>query len=1020
MSDHKKAQDSPSWISFLDQSEVNPMYPVKNLLWLDGAGPKTIEQRILTLLSKIATLLPKPNEIVPNPDASVVTSLKTSTDQTIVHDIREIVHLLRMVPKSIHRDIYNKLPQPVMRLLFVEAMRSTGTPASFEVIFDLIKERKLTSTAEIIAVFSPLNVGAFNPVMVSELIDWVIHNTPDDTAAKSAVLINLSTLIRRLCILRTEGDFIFPRAMFGAHQCTPKVDTYINFLKAKLEENKHSNKQHLVAIYMQALANVGNQRSVEVLAQYAKGEVDLPSKVIYQLQAINGLTKHHMQNSSHEYVRNVLLSIVEAHKYVPEVRQAAVLSLFTLPQNASMWDRVSVNTWREPDLRVARFIYSYFKFVAEAQNPHFLTHINTASSALKLARPFNLTMTDSQYYLFSKYDMQTDFGYNFEMAAAMEDLSTTPSLLKCKFVSFVSGLKFPFVHGSYVGMSIPSSMMEDAKTLFAGLLKQQLTRSPQYREAISRLDNNKNIQQIMHLSLLKDTEFLMPVTGSYIEELLRPQQSLFSQVFASQKKNEPTESVFITKSTENFMFVPSDAGVPVLMEMDDIILTYLQHQSILETESQLEKVHGQFMAKIARTSRTQIKVLVPWVFKEISAGFDTDVSVQILPTDFTVTFDLSKSIAKLLTYEFSVTASQRHELPIVVTEWKPYVAIQEWVQVTPAYNEFYNIAKPPVMTVYLPLVPAAMMNISALIVGNDINVFDIHSMWTLPTDKLYSKEAWQIFINYTPDQHKDTKLAGKFIYATKSEATSTTVQHVRGSEPIIPDLRIQDTVAQRIEKMTRSSAKKMLSASVEVNNAESSKKFEMINLWTVQRSQAPSTKKLNHQIVLMQSSSPQQLCVSSEAKLPVINLQGRVGAQIAREAVPALLTSQIYTGPTCQPSGHAMTVKATAKMSQERKQLVQSSSVEPLYDELDVEIEKLKSVSPIVEKVISFGHYLLYPTLEIPSLQSSPSTMAVIKASRSLRNDRMNLRMTSPGHISSMTGIQVPRLVDQFSAVLSR
>jgi len=372
----------------------------------------------------------------------------------------------------------------------------------------------------------------------------------------------------------------------------------------------------------------------------------------------------------------------------------------------------------------------------------------------------------------------------------------------------------------------------------------------------------------------------------------------------------------------------------------------------------------------------------------------------------------------LLTYEFSVTASQRHELPIALTEWKPYVASQEWVQVTPTFNEFYYIAKPPVMTEYIPLVPAAMMNISLLMVGNDIVPLDIQSMWTLPTDKLNSKEAWQIFIIYTPAQHQPTKLAGKFIYASKSEAAS--VQQVRGSEPIIPDLSIQDTVEQRIEKMTRSPAKKMLSASVEVSNAASSKKFEMINLWTVQRSQAPSTKKLNHQMVMMQSSSPQQLCVSSEAKLPIINLQGRVGAQIAREAVPAFLTSQIYTGPTCQPSGHAMTLKATAEMSQERKQLVQSSSVKPLYDDLDVVIEKLKPVSPIVEKVISLGHYLLYPTLETPPLQSSPSIMAVIKASRSLHNDRMNVRMTSPSHISSMTGIQVPRLVDQFSAVLSQ
>jgi len=320
--------------------------------------------------------------------------------------------------------------------------------------------------------------------------------------------------------------------------------------------------------------------------------------------------------------------------------------------------------------------------------------------------------------------------------------------------------------------------------------------------------------------------------------------------------------------------------------------------------------------------------------------------------------------------------------------------------------------------VHLPLVPAAMMNITGLIVGSDLNVFDIHSMWTWATDPIYSKEAWQIFINYTPDQHQAKKVAGKFIYASKPETAS--VQQVRGAEPIIPDLTIEDTVEQRIAKMTRSPAKKMLSASLEVEDAGASKKFEMINLWTVQRNQAASTKKLNHQIVMMQSSSPQQVCVSSELKLPFIDLRGGVGAQIAREVAPVQLTSQIYTGPIIQQYGHAMTMKALARMSRERKQLVWTSSVKPVYDELNVEIEKLKPVSPIVEKVISFGHYLLYPTLETPSLQSSPSMMAIIKASRSLYNDRMNIRMTSPSHISSMTGIRVPRLVDQFSVVLSQ
>ena len=53
---------------------------------------------------------------------------------------------------------------------------------------------------------------------------------------------------------------------------------------------------------MQALANVGDQQCMEVLAKYAKKEIDVHSPMMFQLHAINGMTKNHLRNSTHEYV----------------------------------------------------------------------------------------------------------------------------------------------------------------------------------------------------------------------------------------------------------------------------------------------------------------------------------------------------------------------------------------------------------------------------------------------------------------------------------------------------------------------------------------------------------------------------------------------------------------------------------------------------------------------------------------------------------------------------------------------
>merc|ERR1719427_2028090 len=259
-----------------------------------------------------------------------------------------------------------------------------------------------------------------------------------------------------------------------------------------------------------------------VLATYAKNEVAGAAARVFQLHAINGMTKNHLLNSSHEYVRGVLLSIIEAEKYETEVRQAAVVSLFTLPQNASMWHRVAMSTWYEPNLSVARFIYSYIKSVSESKNPYYFKHIDAARTALVLAKPFNLTASDAQYYAYSNYHVKPNLGFEFELVNALKQSSQNPELIKSKIISFFSGLKYPVFHASSVGKQIPSEFVRSAKTLLNGLLAQQQTRAGQYREALSYLENSKDIQQIMHTTLLKDIEFFVPVSGDFIEEILRP------------------------------------------------------------------------------------------------------------------------------------------------------------------------------------------------------------------------------------------------------------------------------------------------------------------------------------------------------------------------------------------------------------------------------------------------------------------------------------------------------------------
>ena len=56
-----------------------------------------------------------------------------------------------------------------------------------------------------------------------------------NTTLKSAVLINLSTLVRRICLLEFPRDLVFPEPVFGENQCVNQVTDFVQYLKSQLE-----------------------------------------------------------------------------------------------------------------------------------------------------------------------------------------------------------------------------------------------------------------------------------------------------------------------------------------------------------------------------------------------------------------------------------------------------------------------------------------------------------------------------------------------------------------------------------------------------------------------------------------------------------------------------------------------------------------------------------------------------------------------------------------------------------------
>merc|ERR1711915_151021 len=370
--------------------------------------------------------------------------------------------------------------------------------------------------------------------------------------------------------------------------------------------------------------------------------------------------------------------------------------------------------------------------------------------------------------------------------------------------------------------------------------------------------------------------------------------------------------------------------------MESNVMAYVKIQANVDNRTPLTKIVGQFVVRLA-------------------SGYDMDASITLPLTQYSVDLDLTQPQAKLIKYEV-INKSQVQQEQLMVMNWIPYVAIQEWMPSTQPLGVFQIITKRPIWRFHAQLIPAQLVNVTVDIAGNDITGRDIDSIWSLNMADIQTKQAWQVIINYTPAREG---LSGNFVYLTKPESTS--YQQINGAQPMMQDLNIHDTFQQRVEKLNGSPARKMLSASVDVKNGAQLKKYELINMWSQQRS-AP-LKKINHQIVAMKSDSMEKKCLCSEVQLPILPRE-LPAVQMIRSAIPAVLTSQIYNGQ-CEPSAHAMTFKVEAKMTPERKELVSSSAAWPVYDMVNVELHKMRIEAPaVLEKAIDYSHRLFYPIIQ--------------------------------------------------------
>ena len=378
---------------------------------------------------------------------------------------------------------------------------------------------------------------------------------------------------------------------------------------------------------------------------------------------------HFLLKTSESYffsqAREVLSSIAEDQQYFPEAREAALVSLFTLPQNATMWQRIAMNTWRDysSERRVPMFIHSFIKAVAESRNPHFLHKINIARHVLPLTKQFKLKSLYLRYWSSSDYSISQDLAYHVELVNAVRHSSDTPSVIKARFLAVLGGLKFPIFHSSIVGKSLKPETLRSVKEMFVGMMGPEFTKSLQYRQAVTYLENLDS-EQFYHFTWFKDIEMFIPVTGDYIQELLHSEQSSLAKLFNKLLHNEPIHSLAYTNIVEEFEFIPSDIGVPITTEIFRPLFAYQEVNSTKTTKDpqwKKTKIEGKSNTKLVFGNDVAVKMLVPWTNETISVELHGETSFN-MPLEFSAELDVRNNDVKVLDY--SVQMMNQHQKPV--------------------------------------------------------------------------------------------------------------------------------------------------------------------------------------------------------------------------------------------------------------------------------------------------------------------------------------------------------------------
>ena len=623
-----------------EQPEKQRYEPIDQENDLSKLSPEVLQQQIIQKLTEVARSLKEVDE----------DEKKQVSTQVLV--ISKVFSLLSTEHMSSLYDEINRLSidredRETMRQLVLEISVISGTNPAIMFMKELIESEKIT----------PLRTGvtiALLPHYIRtptvQVLNAIFELIKSPAVTKHGILkanaqLAFATIINKACIDSDKEDR-FPEFVFGEFcnsQTSEITSSYIPYFVSQLHSASSVERDSNII----ALGALGHESIVSVLLPYIEGKVQGTTALeqrmsIYSLSAV--ARKH----------RDVLLPVYSSIAHNPSedrnVRIAALSMILRMNPSMAYMQKLATSTWFEKDTEFHKFVFSTIRNLKEIKIeslPNYGTLYDLSNKArivYHLAKPLPSVISSTLNYFTAEWLKELQVGYEFHGAyTTLEDNYSFYG--KIDYV--LEQLKFAPIEFC-VGMKGSGKLVEIFKRIFTQEQGTLDNIHPEWRNIISAI-NLKSAKDTPFIAgiwtkLFNDVQFTSGLDSHMLEPMLKSLKQSLSEPQQLRGKmcgRTPLNFVKLNDWSPSEVLIPSDMGLPILIEVHMPVLLSVQGELNVDCSAFLPSVELNILKKTSATLTGYVGTICPFTKEMISVGVNQHMSMNY-PTKMSVKMEMGK------------------------------------------------------------------------------------------------------------------------------------------------------------------------------------------------------------------------------------------------------------------------------------------------------------------------------------------------------------------------------------------